>query len=122
MMYTMRIDRKIGHKVRWQALMGMIATWDRPAREGVLLAATKYRSSEDSCNSIYMGGMTHTVLRGVLGDSYPNKHSYEELVTTVSDDVLNKAIMVAMHTIEYMLANPRKTCPCCGQITGGTTK
>lgn len=117
-MHLMKIEYKTGHQVRWQALMDMITTWDRPAREGVLLAATKYRSGEDSCNSVYMGGMGHTSLRQALGDSYPNKHSYEELVAIVSDKILNKGIMTAMHTIEYMLANPRRTCPCCGQITG----
>lgn len=88
----------------------------RPEREALLLAATTYRSGNDSCNSVYMGGMAHHSLRLALRDPYPNKMSYAELIPTVSDKCLEAGIKAAIHTIEYMLRNPRDICPRCGSV------
>lgn len=105
--------------VRWPMLMSEIETWSRKRRENLLLKATKYHSSEDRCNSVYMGGMAHAGLRRALGYPalMPPMKPYEELLKIVDDETLNKGIRYSMHTIEYMLAHPVSKCPCCGQIT-----
>lgn len=111
-----KIDYKTPTHQRWEKLEAEIATWSREDQEKVLLAAASYRSGENACGSIYMGGMAHAQLRHALGDGYPGTKTYAELISTVPGTVLKGAIRCAMHTIEYMLHNPRKAYPCCGQI------
>lgn len=103
--------------VRWPALLRRIATWPREEQEKILHAATTYRSGTDSCNSVYMGSIAHAILRRALGDGYPGTESYADLLPNVSNQRIMMGIEAAMHIIEYMLENPRKKCPCCGQIT-----
>ena len=105
--------------VRWPALLEQLSKLTRKEKEGLLMAATTYRSGEDSCNSVYMGSMAHAGLMHALGGRYGQPPGYSVLIPPSSSTMLDAGIKSAIHTIEYMIANPRKPCPCCGRIILG---
>jgi hypothetical protein len=95
-----------------------IAAMPRAEQNKILLDVTTYRSGEDQIGSVYMGGLAHASLQVALGwPNDPARRPYAVLIPGVSDDRIARGIEAVIHTIQYMLNNPREKCPCCGQIT-----
>lgn len=99
------------------------AAWQKAANGGpvddraLILAAMKYRSGNDSCNSFYMGSMATAKLYHALGMKYGDD-DFEANLAIADDATVASVKAAAQHYIDYMLAHPVKRCPCCNQITG----
>jgi hypothetical protein len=94
-----------------------IVAMPRAEQNKILLDVTTYRSGENQIGSVYMGGLAHASLKAALGwPNDPARRPYAVLIPGVSDDRIARGIEVVIHTIQYMLDNPRANCPCCGQI------
>jgi len=114
---SLSIDYKIEAKDRWALLLTRLAHMTLKQRKDILIAVVNYKSGEDMCNSVYMGGMATAGLCRAIGRSYSHPElSFKEHIEALAESKVTAGLKSAMHTIEYMLANPRKKCPCCGQV------
>lgn len=80
-----------------------------------LLAVLDYRSGPDSCNSIYVGSMASAQIY----HAFRMRYGYGDIREAIRGGSLRQveqAYEVAKHTIAYMKAHPRQTCPCCGTV------
>lgn len=95
-----------------------ILALDRQKKINILLAATTYKSAEDSCNSLYMGSMAHASLHRKLGMSYPSRLSYKDVLENkeTKDESIDGAIRQLENFILYIIDHPVASCPCCGQV------
>lgn len=80
----------------------------------LIKAASKYRSGEDSCNSVYMGGIAQAMLRRALGGG--SHDALPPLLKAANTSQLDEALYVCWAYIKAMRENPTKKCPFCGQI------
>lgn len=101
-------------------LMAELTALDAAEKRQLILGASTYRSGEDSCNSIYMGGMAHSMLRHALGGT--NMDNLDVLLAKASDKHLDRALEVCASYIKTMRENPVRKCPCCGQIVSAKEK
>lgn len=83
-----------------------------------ILEASKYRSGNDSCNSLYMGGMMSARLFSILQADYG--------ITSLSDALNKASVQNIIKAREYcdgfiqkMRKHPVHKCPTCGQIVQG---
>lgn len=118
------IDHKIETGKRWPALLHKLYAKPMDEKKALLLSATTYQSGEGLLNTVYMGSLAHASLRATLNmpsamEGYKDpmqSMSYEQRMESVDSKMLNDGIRCAIHTIEYMLANPVTKCPTCGRI------
>lgn len=97
---------------------------ERPVDERIQLIcmAASYRSGQDSCNSVYMGGMAHSGLCRILRIDYsdPDRMSYKDAlewhVKAGDEDRVNKALEHCIFYISYAMGHPVTKCPTCGSI------
>lgn len=103
---------------RWEnrkaVLMAELTALSMGDKRNLIRAASQYRSGEDSCNSVYMGGMAHAMLRRALGGG--GYDGLDDLLAAANDARLNAGLYVCSSYIETMRRYPTKKCPCCGQI------
>lgn len=99
-----------------RALMDELLPLGRDEKEKLILAATEYRSGEDSCGSVYMGSIAHAGLSAIFRRPY-GTCVYKEVIPLASDDQINAGLFKVANIIKYMREHPKKKCPCCGQIT-----
>lgn len=103
---------------RWEerkaALMTELTARSTEEKRALIKAASQYRSGTDSCNSVYMGGMAHAMLRRALGGG--GYDGLDELLAAANAAQLNAGLDVCSSYIETMRRHPTKKCPCCGQI------
>lgn len=108
------IDYKIEPPERWKVLLPRLYELPIDERRRLLKDAVQYRSPQGMMG-VYMGGIALVGLCNVFRIKYM-KDSIIEAIGCANEETLNAGIKHAIHTIEYMLANPVKACPHCGQI------
>ncbi len=109
------IDYSIHIETRKEKVMPLLIALPLEEQRDILLRATTYQSGPGLMNTVYMGGMATAGLFVTLEGSY-GKDSLRDLIAAADAIGIRKGLCAAYHTIEYMLANPRFKCPCCGNI------
>jgi len=109
------LERELRLQEEKQILMAELLSMPRDLKAATIKAATEYRSGNDRCNSVYMGGMAHAMLVRALGGRYG--HSlYDDLLAAATDAQIDAALDVCSSYIAFMRKNPVAKCPCCGAI------
>ncbi len=110
------IDYDIHIEVRKEKLMPQLLKLSLEKQRAILLRSTYYQSGPGLLNTVYMGSMATAGLCVTLGGQY-GKDSVTKLIKAADAIGVRNGLRAAYHTVEYMLANPRFKCPCCGNIT-----
>lgn len=77
----------------------------RAQKEADILAALKYRSGPDSCNSLYAGSLQTSMVIQALGGSY-GRDGAADLLPKATDKMVNEAYKCLRNLIEYMKVHP----------------
>lgn len=117
-MITPPINYSLPSAKRWAVLISKLVCLPLEEKRQLLKEAVNYRSGESLINTVYMGSMATASLCSALGGMY-GKDSVISLIESAKEENIDAGIRTAIHTIEYMLANPISKCPCCGQIVKG---
>jgi len=80
----------------------------RAELEQRIVAASKYRSGPDSCNSLYMGSMATATLMNILGGTYAGRRSIFDLVKKATEHQLYKALEYCKPYLDSMDAKQAK--------------
>lgn len=99
---------------RKAVLMAELTELSLDEKRTLIKSASQYRSGTDSCNSVYMGGMAHAMLRRALGGG--GYDGLDDLLAVATNKQLDDGLSVCSSYIETMRQYPTKKCPCCGQI------
>lgn len=83
--------------------------------KALILAASRYRSAADSCNSVYLGSMATAKLFHVLGGDW-GRNGLADVIKAASRAQVDEALKVCASVIEYMGKHPTTECPCCGGV------
>jgi hypothetical protein len=85
-----------------------------------ILAVLEYKSSEDSCNSVYVGSMALSRVYSFLGSYYGSPTSITSLLETADSASIQLTHDYLSTYIDFMKKNPVNHCPKCGQIVRKT--
>lgn len=88
---------------------------DRQQKIDRIIFATKYRSGNDSCNSVYIGGMQLCAAMTALGGAF-GRDTFEDACAKASDRRLDAALAECEWVLDYADKHPVTVCECCGQI------
>lgn len=80
-----------------------------------ILAVLEYQYGENSCNSMYVGGIDTAVTVSLLGGVY-GKARVKDLVRVASDQQIDSAAWHLRKYITFMKKHPTGKCPHCGQV------
>lgn len=98
--------------------VGVPKCLDNQTLKEAIIFATTYRSGEDSCGSVYMGGMAHSKLKYILHKGYVRDRSgsLEGALAQVDRDTLLEAYEHVVPYIRAALKHGTRHCPCCASI------
>lgn len=83
----------------------------------LIIAATTYRSGNDSIGSVYMGGMAMSMLGAIIGHGgWHDDRRLADVIRAAPRAKIDKALEHCKSIIDYMQAHPVEKCPCCGAI------